>query len=332
MARQWGYCQPVRHLSCLSGARTAVLAAFATRLPELTAEQAGADGELVLMGVEVIPAPSKGAIKARDGRTLRIPDIRRLVTDLNAQEVDARVDFDHQTEQSHRNYQQQTAAIGWTSDYGVSAAGGVEATLRILPGDGAAKVRSRAYRYLSPGLWTDKQNRVTGMSSVALVNNPALDLPALHSENAEDHPMDENELKSREDKVKADRAAADAQMLSVATIAVDQAVEGGKILPAQKDLHLASIKSHKDGMVAGLTAFNALMEATEATATDVLSRRISPRGKPGRTNVAASITLPPGIAADESRLELLAQVRKHAADNKLTFAAALEEYSALHAG
>lgn len=127
-------------------------------------------GEALTM--EVLPPPdSEGIIRGDDGRRYRVRDMAALARAINAQEVTPRVDFDHRSERRSPTFSGSTAAEGWLSNFRVSARGGLEADF-ALSDHAAHMIRSEGYRYLSPALMLDKAGEVTGLSSVALVNDP----------------------------------------------------------------------------------------------------------------------------------------------------------------
>ena len=318
--------------------RELVLASVVTPLPSVDAPK---DGESISIPVTILPAPVDGMVTARDGRHWRVPDIRSLVTDLNAQPIDVRVDFDHQTEEKSKTYRQNSEAQGWVSGYKVSASGGISATMELLS-EAATKVSKRLYRYLSPGLVLENKTsrRVIGLSSVGLVNNPALTLApiTLSEETDAGDTMTKEELAAltaREEKVTADEKALRTELLSTAEVVVDAAVDAGVILPAQRDYHLATITANKDGIVKGLEAFKSFLSTAEGDPTpNRLTQRVGPKGAASRKGQAAagSVVVPPGVGVDESRLELLAAVRAHAVQHKIPFAQALTEYAAMNGG
>lgn len=127
-------------------------------------------GEALTM--EVLPPPNaEGIIRGDDGRRYRVRDMAALARAINAQEPAPRLDIDHQSEQSSRTFRGSTAAYGWLSKFRVSARGGLEADA-TLSNHAAHLIRSDGYRYLSPALHTTTDMEITGLSSVALVNNP----------------------------------------------------------------------------------------------------------------------------------------------------------------
>lgn len=125
--------------------------------------------------MEVIPPPRGGYLTGTDGRRFRVKSMAALAAAINAQAVVPRVDFDHRTERSSPTFAGSTAAEGWLSNFRVNGSGGMDADMAL--GDKAAEaIRNGGYRYLSPALVTDKAGEVTGLSSVALVNNPNFNL------------------------------------------------------------------------------------------------------------------------------------------------------------
>lgn len=124
---------------------------------------------------EVIPPPVGGILKGADGRTYRVKSMAALAAAIAAQSTAPRIDFDHRSERVSPTFGGSTRAEGWLSNFRVNARGGLDADLAL--GDVAAAAIERGeYRYLSPGLIVNKAGDITGLSSVALVNDPNFDL------------------------------------------------------------------------------------------------------------------------------------------------------------
>ena len=124
---------------------------------------------------EVIPPPRGGFLVGRDGRRFRVADMAALAARINAQAVAPRIDFDHQSERVSPTFAGSTRAEGWLTNIRVNANGGIDADI-VLGTAAAEAIQSGGYRHLSPVLVHDKSGEITGLSSVALVNDPNFDL------------------------------------------------------------------------------------------------------------------------------------------------------------
>ncbi|WP_137971873.1 phage protease [Pseudomonas sp. F(2018)] len=156
--------------------------AFAACTFELQAEGAA---------IQLFPA---GAFKARDGRPADVEaghwlinaDIAaRVLAKAAARITDFVVDYEHQTLNSERNGQPAPAA-GWIKgiDLEWREGQGLFATAPQWTEKGAAFIKAREYRYLSPVFTYDtRTGAVLELRHVAITNDPALDgmdsLPAL---------------------------------------------------------------------------------------------------------------------------------------------------------
>ena len=136
--------------------------------------EAELDGAADIVRV-VIPAPGMGGeLPTADGRVQRVPDPAVLAASINAQRTGVRVDFDHQSEPLSKTFRGSTAAEGWARDFRATATGAIEAVLDLSRSAREA-LRAGRYRYLSPAV-LQVDGEVTRMSSLALVNNPNMDL------------------------------------------------------------------------------------------------------------------------------------------------------------
>ena len=190
--------------------------------------------------VEVVPPPGPGGVlPTRDGRRQRVPDVRALADRLNRQETAVRVDTDHRSEPTSRTFSGETAAGGWLSNFRVNAGGGLSADMEL--GDELRdKVRRKSFKYISPAYLFSEGGIVSGISSIALVNNPnlPLDAPTLHS------------------------------MQQDAAAVVDAAVLNGRVAPAMRDYFLNTITRHRDGIPAGLRLFEGYLNTQSEAEID----------------------------------------------------------------
>lgn len=145
------------------------------------------DSQLVQLKADAINDKSRqwvhiltsGAIKARDGRTFILSRPEQVIDKTRewAKSADVPVDYEHQTQLAKANGQPAPAA-GWIKDFAIRENGIwalVEWTERAT-----AMIQAKEYRYVSPTIVTDKNNgEILFISSVALVNVPALKLTAL---------------------------------------------------------------------------------------------------------------------------------------------------------
>ena len=299
---------------------------------------AGADAPLPT--AEVIPPPNAdGILEGRDGRRYRIKDATTLAAQINAQQITPRIDFDHRSERVSPTFAGSTAAEGWLKNVRVNARGGIEADLE-LSGWAASSLRGRSYRYLSPALFHSTDMEITGISSVALVNDPnfRLEAPAIHNART---PMDKSPEDAEAERLKALEArekAADERSLNAAARAVDQAVAAGKIDAAAKEYHLGAIKAHKDGIEAGLNAFDAMVAAKadgieaglDADALKTLQTRVGPAGAPNAAAAGPAFPAPAGVLPPETeRLSLHRKIADYAQKNGVSYREAVTHFGAM---
>ena len=296
------------------------------------------DGGAKVRSVVVPAAGADDVVPTRGGRTHRMSDPRRLAQQLNAQEVAARIDFDHQTEEVSKTFNGSTeASAGWLSDFRAEASGAISAVLD-LSSDAAGKLRRKAYRYLSPALLlAPRTGEIVAMSSLALVNNPnmPLDAPAVNSGDSSMDPENTDEtLQQRADALKKREDALEARALNAATTAVDRAVEEDRLLPAQKEFALNAIQTHAAGVEAGVEAFEKAYPAETAEVDlSAMQRRTAPAGAPKKGAAKPAFTMPADSGggyqvADES-VQLHARVAEHAQKRGISYRDAVLELGAL---
>ena len=119
-----------------------------------------------------------GELNARDGRRWRLDDAEAVMeaSRRRAGAADLVFDYGHQTDYSKENGQPAPAA-GWIRELQARAGAiwdRVEWTERAR-----AMLKAREFRYVSPTFLHTPAGVVTEVVRAALVNNPALDLPAL---------------------------------------------------------------------------------------------------------------------------------------------------------
>ena len=308
------------------------LAAISLSLQAMTADELGGSVEIVRT---VIPPPGEnGELPTRDGRVMRVPDPAALAAAINTQRPAARIDFDHQSERLSPTFKGTTAAEGWVKDVRVTADGAIEAVLE-LSSWALRSIEQGRYKYLSPALLMHAETReVGGMSSLALVNDPNMVLEANSAAAGGAAPsVEEREqaIAARETAAAADKAAAERLMMNAAERAVDSAISGKRLAPAQKEFVLNSIRTHGDGIEKGIEAFEAAFPAGEATpALNQLDRRVGPIGAPGG-GAAPPVKFrgPLGVDVSDEGLTLHAQVAAHSRERGISYRAAVMELGAL---
>ena len=299
--------------------RELILHAVCAEAPVVPDSEGGAKVRAV-----VIPAPVDGVVPTRGGSAHRLSNPAQLAAALNAQEIDVRIDFDHASEPSAKTFTGSTAAAGWVSEFRAEANGAISALL-ALSAEAAEKLRRRAYRYLSPGLYLAKRgSEIVAMSSLALVNNPnmPLDAPAMHAADGDDDR--DAALQAREAAVEKREKEAEERALHAATAAVDRAVEEGRLLPAQKTFVLNAIQAHADGIEAGAAAFEAA-HAAPVPGLAALGKRTAPRGAPpgGGAKAKANWEPPAGFTVRDEDLQLHAEIADLARKRGIDFRAAV---------
>ena len=307
------------------------------------AAAAGAEGPIT---AEIIPPPGPGGcIEGADGRRQYAPDMAALAAAIAAQPVQPRIDRDHTSERTSPTFRGSTEASGWVRNPRTNARGGIDADLHV-DADTRAALSRDAYRYLSPALRLDPDERITGLSSIALVNDPNLPLAPLSVHHEDD--MTQSTTSSRAGAGSTGDARPDPQveearrlMAEAAAEAVDLAVEDGRILPRDRDYHLAAITSHSGGVRAGIAAFRAHVatgEGADSAAPGTASRpelmaRVGPRGAPpGRTGRTAgpAFSGPADVGpATVERLDLHARITEYARAQGIPYRDAVEQFGGL---
>lgn len=138
--------------------------------------------------VELLPA---GEFSGRDGRgPFRVGDPAAVIAATCALRMEAGIpiDYDHATDLAAPRGRPAPAA-GWIRDFSVrggSIWGRVEWTEH-----GAAAIRTREYRYISPVFQFARDGEVVRLLRAGLTNNPNLYLTAISTANSEDNGMEE---------------------------------------------------------------------------------------------------------------------------------------------
>lgn len=133
--------------------------------------------------IEILP--SRGEVVGLDGRRFNNANPELLVERFNAQTRKPMVDWEHFSEKSWSDVH--APAAGWGTDLEVRDGGSVWMRVDWTPG-GAASVKNRDYRYVSPAFFHDKEGVVLAISSVGLTNRPNLTMTALNA--AETHGVE----------------------------------------------------------------------------------------------------------------------------------------------
>lgn len=119
--------------------------------------------------------PKGDVIETRDDRAYSFSDREAFVAAFNADPVDAMVDIDHDSV----FYSWTPPAEGWVKELKLED-GAILARIEWTA-SGQARLDAKTYRYLSPAFHHDKFGVITSLHSVALVNQPALTMPAVAS-------------------------------------------------------------------------------------------------------------------------------------------------------
>lgn len=161
------------------------------------ADQAAAAPEWI----QIFPAGPE--IVARDGRRWTLPDPAVLVTALAANGADLPVDLEHAAEIKAPKGEP-APAQGWVKEIAVRGDGTTWARVDWLD-EGAAQVTSRRYRYVSPAFRHTKDGQITRVTSLALVTQPALHIPALARDGGRDlsQPQDTPHMKTLAERLAA---------------------------------------------------------------------------------------------------------------------------------
>lgn len=248
---------------------------------------------------EWIQLTPRGRVTARDGRLFEF-DPEKLVAVHRAGGIDLPLDFDHETEMAMFNGTK--PARGWIVELQARPEG-LFGRVDWLP-DAVEALAARRYRYISPTFWREDDG-VTArlMKGAALVNSPALSMPAVASASNEDQSMDLKDLlgllgltatataaeastaiaalktpdpekfvpKSQYDETVTALSSAQAEIQAgkdAAHVAkcealVGDAVKAGKVAPAAKDHFLTLAKASFDATKATIEAMPVLLKPGE---------------------------------------------------------------------
>lgn len=171
----------VRHVTAAEGSAFPVALASATAGD--VAFGAGLEIALARVGDAQQPPewiqlfPAGPDIKARDGRKWTLRDPQVLLAAFKHNNADLALDVEHASELKAPKGDE-APAQAWIAELQVRADG----TTWGRPDwntEGARKVLAREYRYISPAFKFDAAGNIVRLTSVALVTQPALDMPAL---------------------------------------------------------------------------------------------------------------------------------------------------------
>ena len=289
-----------------------------------------------------LPAPgADGLLPTRDGRVYRVRDPAALAAALTAQEPRVRVDRDHQSERAAPNFTT-TAAEGWCMEFRAEEDGSIQARVE-LSSYLRWSLRAREYLYSSPALWLDDpegDRNVTGMSSVAMVNDPNMPTraPAINNPNGPGGDVDENngggdapapaDLQARE-------AAIDEFWAERRNEAVEEAIANGHVPAASRDYHLAAMAAGDDP-AAAIKAFRSAVAPGDPAAPGPaeLTARTAPRNAAHaeRQSSAAFDTPANALPASRAGLERLAAVQQLQTERNCSFREAVDLYAAEQRG
>lgn len=142
--------------------------------------------------VELVPA---GRFSGRDGRWWinDRPDL--AIENIHAIGRDIALDVNHATELK-APAGEESPAYGWFPMRSFEVRDGAIWGNLQLNAEGRAAVEGKKYRYLSPAILFDRNQRVIGIKSVALTNQHNLDLPALNHDQSVNHQETVMDLKA----------------------------------------------------------------------------------------------------------------------------------------
>jgi phage I-like protein len=143
-------------------------------------------GQAAPTAMRILPAGAFKAVDGRPGKTsstgnwhLTAELARKVIDAVAAQRTDVLVDYEHQSLLTKDNGQPAPAS-GWLKNLewrdGPDDEAGLWATDVTWTARAKAAIEANEYRYLSPVFAYDAQGRVLRLDSVALTNNPALDV------------------------------------------------------------------------------------------------------------------------------------------------------------
>jgi len=127
--------------------------------------------------IELLP-PGENIV-GRDGRGFKNSNPKKLVEAFSERGQPIPVDFNHATESFMGG---DAPAAGWINSIQIADGGAITASVDWTP-NGAQRIKDREFRFISPAFFTNSDSVIIEFSSVALTNNPNLDLKALNSAN-----------------------------------------------------------------------------------------------------------------------------------------------------
>ncbi|HEY3696527.1 phage protease, partial [Phenylobacterium sp.] len=136
--------------------------------------------------------PAGPTLKTRDNRTYQLPDPQVLVDAFARNNADLPVDLNHASEIKGPKGED-APAQGWVKAIEKRPDGTTWCRVDWTA-EGAAQVTSKRYRYVSPAFLYTAAGQILRVTSVALVTQPALDMPALAR--VEPGPTQEPEMSS----------------------------------------------------------------------------------------------------------------------------------------
>jgi phage I-like protein len=227
-----------------------------------------AEADVLPDWVELIPAANAdGLVKGRDGREWRWDaQAQNAVLAANQErDIDLVIDWEHSTQRRAPEGEEAQAAA-WIKKLELrngALCGMVDWTPR-----GAAQVKDKAYRFLSPVFdYSEAGNRIVRLVSAALTNRPNLRLPALNSEDAELHDGEKifRHVPQANYDAQVQRAEnAERELVAYGVMAhrkavnetIDQALKAAKITPATEGFFRATCSDAE-----GLERFRTYLKA-----------------------------------------------------------------------
>lgn len=166
----------------LSGAAGALSVALASAEAREVAFGFGQEIALAFVnGEAVVPEwiqvfPMGPEIKARDGRRWTLTNPQDVLDAFARNNADLPADINHATEILGPKGED-APAYGWIKEFAIRD--GLVMARVDWTAEGSALIAGKKYRYVSPAFTHTQDGRITGVRSIALVTQPALDMPAL---------------------------------------------------------------------------------------------------------------------------------------------------------
>ncbi|PZA12459.1 hypothetical protein DNX69_10820 [Rhodopseudomonas palustris] len=238
----------------------------------IDAASLAAEGDGAERWIQVTP---RGPVVCRDGRPF-VFDPEALVARFNADGIDVPMDIDHAIP-TKAKLGEKADAVGWIKKLEARPAG-TFALVEMLAA-GAAALKARTHRYVSPTFPCTKEGLALWLHSVALVAAPALTMGAIASAShpAKEYPMLKAIAKALGLAEDADEAACLAAIVKLSSdplrpiakaLGLADAADGQACLSAITTLSTARVdKAVHDQALANLSAANTQVATLQAQLT-----------------------------------------------------------------